>query len=614
MKDMATEASSSPAGAYWARQQLLAAEAARSQRNHFLLGYLRVLLALTFLAFAWMALMLHLFSPLWIVLPAAVFVVAARVHSRVLRERSLARRAVAFYEHGLARAQDQWIGFRPRRTRADTSKSLYATDLGLFAEGGMFELLCTARTRMGEDTLAEWLLQPASAPAVRERHTAVRELRERFEFREDMGVNGSEARPESRSGLDTHTLLAWAESDTPLLPPWLTWVAPLLLLITLASVGLSILWHNLAPFVLMLIVDALFTFGLQSKVNKVLSGARRSSEALRLFSALIALVESETFTAARLQALQRQCISNGDKAATAIRGLARLAEFVDYRLNYLVKILDAPLLYSLQLATHVQRWRARHGRDCRTWLAALGEMEALLSLAAYSYEHPDDTFPELLEGAPSFEAEGLGHPLLPPLECVRNNVALGGAARLLLISGSNMSGKSTLLRAVGVNTVLAMAGAPVCAARLSLTPLRVGADIGINDSLEEGVSRFYAEILRLGEIWELAEAQPPVLFLLDELLGGTNSADRLTGARGVAHALLRSGAIGMISTHDLALAEIGSRDTQAPDEKTLDRAMRQMHFDERIVDRRMSFDYVLKDGPATSRNGVELMRLIGLKV
>jgi DNA mismatch repair ATPase MutS len=272
--------------------------------------------------------------------------------------------------------------------------------------------------------------------------------------------------------------------------------------------------------------------------------------------------------------------------------------------NLMVRIFDAPLMYSIQVSLAAQAWRRRYGAVLESWLRALGELEALQSLATYSFEHPGDPFPDLAEGAPCFQAASLGHPLIAEAKCVRNDVALGTETRLLLVSGSNMSGKSTLLRAVGINTVLAMAGAPVRAASVRLTPLHVGASIQVNDSLQEGRSRFYSEILRLRAICELAEQRPPILFLLDELLDGTNSSDRLTGARGISQALLASGAIGFISTHDLAITEIG----------TGERALRNVHFEERIEDGEMHFDFKLRDGVVTTRNGVALMRMVGLKV
>jgi DNA mismatch repair ATPase MutS len=237
------------------------------------------------------------------------------------------------------------------------------------------------------------------------------------------------------------------------------------------------------------------------------------------------------------------------------------------------------------------------------WLDALGKIEALVSLARYAYEHPENTVPEFIEGAAAFAATELGHPLIPAAVRVRNDVEIAGAVRVFLVSGSNMSGKSTLLRTVGINTVLAMAGAPVCAKRLRLTPLWTGASIRINDSLHEGSSRFYAEITRLRQLFE--QRPLPLLFLLDELLQGTNSADRRVGAEGVIRALVARRAIGLISTHDLALTDIAGLEPGT---------LVNVHFQDELVDGKLKFDFKLRPGIVTHSNGVALMRSIGLDV
>jgi DNA mismatch repair ATPase MutS len=238
---------------------------------------------------------------------------------------------------------------------------------------------------------------------------------------------------------------------------------------------------------------------------------------------------------------------------------------------------------------------------------SLAELEALSSFAAYAFEHPDDPFPELLpaSGPARSEAEGLGHPLIAEARCVRNDVRLGPERRLLVISGSNMSGKSTYLRAIGVNLVLAMAGAPVRARKFRLTPVQVGASIRTVDSLQDGTSRFYAEITRLGEIVRLAGQATPLVFLLDEILGGTNSHDRRIGAAGVARSLLERGALGLMTTHDLALTQI-VKELQPPGAN--------LHFEDQIQDGRMSFDYRLRPGIVEKSNALELMRSVGLEV
>ena len=263
------------------------------------------------------------------------------------------------------------------------------------------------------------------------------------------------------------------------------------------------------------------------------------------------------------------------------------------------------MLAGTQLALAIERWRTRFGAALPRWLAAVGEFEALAALAAYAYEHPADPFPSLEPGGARFDAEDLGHPLIPEARSVRNDVRLGDEARLLVVSGSNMSGKSTLLRTVGTNAVLALAGAPVRARRLRLSALAVGASIRTVDSLQDGSSRFYAEITRLRQLADLAKGTPPLLFLLDELLGGTNSHDRRIGAEAVLRNLVDLGAIGLATTHDLALAEIAA--TLAP------RAAN-VHFQDHLENGRIAFDYRLHPGVVRKSNALELMRSVGLDV
>jgi DNA mismatch repair ATPase MutS len=281
----------------------------------------------------------------------------------------------------------------------------------------------------------------------------------------------------------------------------------------------------------------------------------------------------------------------------------------DWQHNLIFLIVSLPFLWGTHVAWAIESWRVRHGSTVRRWLAAVAELEALSSLSAYRFEHPGDPFPELVEshGRPvaHFESTALGHPLLPDAKCVRNDVRLDEHQRLLVVSGSNMSGKSTLLRTVGVNAVLAQAGAPVRAASLRLSPLALGATLRIQDSLQEGRSRFYAEITRIREISDRAKDDVPLLFLLDELFHGTNSHDRLVGASAVLRSLLDRGAIGLVTTHDLALTAIAT--ALAP------RAVN-VHFDDWFEQGEIRFDYRMKDGPVARSNAIALMRAVGLDV
>jgi DNA mismatch repair ATPase MutS len=289
-----------------------------------------------------------------------------------------------------------------------------------------------------------------------------------------------------------------------------------------------------------------------------------------------------------------------------IEQLIRLIDWLNARRNQLFLPFALVLLWGTQLAFAIEAWRATCGHAIARWLAAVGEFEALSALAAYAYENPDDAFPEISTGSPCFDGTGLGHPLLPRSRCVRNDVRLDSGTRLLLVSGSNMSGKSTLLRTVGVNAVLAFAGGPVRASRLRISPLVVGATLRIQDSLQAGQSRFYAEITRLRHLLDLAKAgAPPLLFLLDEILHGTNSHDRRLGAEAVVRSLLDRGAIGLVTTHDLALTHLA--ELFAPHAANT-------HFADQLDNGQIKFDYRMRPGVVDHGNALALMRAVGLEV
>jgi hypothetical protein len=591
----------SPNQEYRQRLQARESRAARYETIHIRLGNIRLGLFVTAAVMAWEAFHAHRLSAWWLTAPVTGFITVAAIHSRILRARDLARRAIAFYNAGLARIEDRWAGTGQTGERFADPHHVYAADLDLFCRGGLFELLSTARTRMGEDHLAAWLLAPSPLERIRERHDAVAELRDQIDLREDLAVLGEDA----RVGVHPGELVKWAEAPNRMawLPLW-----PLAAMLALLAVSALVVWGywgRLAPLLVVVVVEGVLMFRLRKPMEEILHGAEHALRDLDLLSGVLARVEQHRFQASRLLALQSELTSGGAGASHAIARLRTLGDLIDSRDNMFVRVLDVPLMYSVQLALAAENWRRKHGPHVRAWLEAVGEMEALLSLAAYSYEHPADPFPEFVDGAACLDGDELGHPLLAAKACVRNDVKVCGETRVLLVSGSNMSGKSTLLRAVGINVVLAMAGAPARARRLRLTPLQTGASIRINDSLQEGSSRFYAEITRLRRLFDLAGHAPPLLYLLDELLQGTNSKDRRTGAEGVVRALTERGAIGLLSTHDLALTEIGG---------VLDGHLRNVHFQDEFAGGKMTFDYKLREGVVTKSNGLELMRSIGLDV
>jgi len=583
-----------PSAEYSRRLQAREQQVARLDVVSARISNVRVVLAILAVAAIWL-------GDYWWLVPAGLFLVAVIYHSRVRRARASADRAAAHYRAGIARIEDRWSGLGNQGTRFDDPHHVYAADLDLFGPGNLFELLSIARTRMGENALASWLLAPAPVATVLERQRAIAELRERLDLREDLAALGETA----GVGVQPEELLRWAESPNQLR---VGWVLPVALVLPLLLTATLVIWSNTGVASPLIVVLAL-EFGvmrlLRSQLVEVFNSTERAFDSLKLLASLTARLEREPVQTALSKRLLAQLSSEGIRASQAIARLGTVVQFIESRRNIIIAILDLPLLYSVHAALAGERWRRHHGHAVRAWLQAIGDLEALISLSGYSYEHPDDPFPELVDGAASFEAASIGHPLLAGAVCVRNDVAIAGDTRVLLISGSNMSGKSTLLRTVGINTVLAMAGAPVRAQRLRLSPLQVGANIRINDSLHEGSSRFYAEITRLRHLNELAAHTPPLLFLLDEVLQGTNSRDRFVGAQGVIRALLGRGSIGLVTTHDLALTEI---DVAAGGR------LRNLHFQDELRDGRMKFDFKLHEGVVTKSNGLELMRSIGLDV
>jgi hypothetical protein len=596
---------------YERRLALRRASEAAARRRAAQLSNARLAVFATGVGLAWLAFAAHRFSGHWLWVPVLVFAALALWHDRVLRRQAEAGRAVRWYDDGLARLDARFAGRGAAGERFRDAQHPYAEDLDLFGKGGLFELLCRARTTAGEKTLAGWLLAPAGPDAVRARQAAVAELAAQHDLREELARLGDEVAP----GLHAEALARWGDA-APLPPPGgLRLAAAALAAASVASFAAFLrLGIPIIPWLAVLGSELVLAAAVHRRVRRTLRAIDEPARDLELLARLLAVIERERLTAPRLVALQGALASGGPRGATRrasreIARLERLSQLLDARRNQLFAPVGAALLFTTQVAFAIDAWRARCGPALRDWIAAVGEFEALASLATHAAENPDDAFPELCSGAPRFEALAVGHPLLPEPRCVRNDVSLGDPLRLLVVSGSNMSGKSTLLRTVGTQAVLAQAGAPVRARQLRMTPLAVGASIRVLDSLQEGASRFYAEIQRLHRIVELAKqgssGHPPVLFLLDEILHGTNSHDRRIGAEAVVRSLLERGALGLVTTHDLALARIA--EALAP------RAAN-VHFEDELVDGRIRFDFRMRPGVVTRSNALALMRAVGLEV
>jgi hypothetical protein len=578
------------------------AEAAREEKLSRQTGNARLLTGIAGVGVAFFVFGEVVISPWWLLIPAAVFFALVIFHARVDDRKQRAKRAAVFYEWGLARLENRWMGRGEQGERFRGSPHVYAEDLDLFGRGSLFELLCTARTHDGEDTLANWLLNPGPQDEVLARQRAIEELRARRDLREDFAILGEAV----RTGVHGDSLAAWGERPPVGFAPWMRAAAAALAVAVVVTFGLYMAGASTrTPFLATLFAVLAFLLFMRGKVEQVTEGLDTPARDLDLLATLLSRMEREHFECELLAGILERIRIRKLTASAQIAKLQRLVARLDWARNMFFAPIAAVLLWREQLAMAVEAWRASTGPAIRDWIAAIGEFEALLALSGYSFEHPSDPFPEFADRDGWFEATGLGHPLMGEAQCVRNDVRLGGDLRLLVVSGSNMSGKSTLLRSVGLNTVLAWAGAPVRASSMAISPLALGASIRVVDSLQDGRSRFYAEITRLREIVGLTGGNRTVLFLIDELLSGTNSHDRLIGAEAVVRGLVNRGAIGMITTHDLALAHIG---------EDFDGHATNVHFEDTIEDGALHFDYRLREGVVRKSNALELMRSVGLEV
>ena len=590
----------SPFEAYTRRLDFWRDAHARAEARFRQLGNARLLTGIAAVAIAACSFGAGWISAWWLLAPLAALMVLVVIHERIDRARACAARGIAYFEHVLGRLSNKWIGRGNPGERFRDPKHVYADDLDLFGRGSLFELLSTARTATGENVLAHWLLAPGERDDVVARQQAIAELRPRIDLREELALMGEDI----RAAIDARALTAWGTA-----PPTHFFKGARAAAFTLAAAAVVtfglFLAHviNLIPFLVVVLLELGFNIAMREPERQVLASAAAPSHELRLLALLLERLERENFTSPRLVELQRDLESGGRSASREIRHLKRLVEQLETAGNMFFRPIAAVLLWISQYAMAIEAWRLKHGPHIGRWTAAIGELEALCSLASFAYERPLASFPELIADGPRFEAAGLTHPLISPDHAVPNDVAIGGEIRLWIVSGSNMSGKSTLLRAIGLNAVLAWAGAPVTAERLQISRVYIGASMRANDSVTDNRSRFYAEISRLRDIVDLARGGKPTLFLLDELLSGTNSHDRRIGAEALVRGLVERGAIGLVTTHDLALAHIA---------ETLGGRARNVHFEDHLEGGEIRFDYKLREGVVTRSNALELMKAVGV--
>jgi hypothetical protein len=542
----------------------------------------------------------------------AAFVVLAVFHARLGRERTRLGTLRAIQEEALARIDRRWDDLTSPWMPEVPRDHPYAFDLDIVGRASLLQLLDTTATRMGRHMLAAWLLAPADPATARARQGAVAELAPRLDLRQEVELRGRVA---ANMATDPEPFLAWAEGPDGLAGrDWLrafAWIGPLALLILgiadIAGLLARPLWA--VPLLANLIVGATAARHAYATIAAVASNHR----AIAAYAGQLDLLATADFSDPATRALQSR-LGLGERGAPAmLRRLGRLAGMAIPPSSVLYIPIQSLALWDIHVLGALERWKREGGGAARIWLQTLGESEALASLAGLSSDNPAWVMPEIGSEGAVFRADQLGHPLLRAEGRVCNDVAVGPPGTFLLVTGSNMSGKSTLLRAIGVNAVLAQAGGPVCAEALAMPPVELWTSARVQDSLERGVSFFLAELQRLKLIVDAATIArerdgPRVMYLLDEILQGTNTVERGIAARRVIAYLVEQGAIGAVSTHDLALA----------DDPRLAPSAVAVHFTDTVGSGPdappMSFNYRLRPGVATTTNALRLMRLIGLEL
>ena len=604
-----------PEATYQQRRDAFAAEEQRLARISFRYSVVRgvffaafvVCLGVLLVRAAWLQWEWWAGAAFWFV----AFLAILPRHERVIQRQRRVGELRRTNEEGLLRLARDWADLPlPSLPDPAVAERSLSRDLNLFGRASLWHLLGTAHTPPGKIALAGWLLESAPPEEISRRQVAVAELAPEVDLRQQLQVR---ARPMEKVPPDIEPFLRWAEGEPWLAKRrWLLWIARVLGVVT--PVVLIVVLATPLPFSLFLLLAVLniaFSYYFGRGVYESFDRIEAREDQFQLYAEALELIVERPYGSAELRRILDELSFEGQPAHRWMQLLHRRVELADARhSSYLHFFLQGILLWDFHILHLLENWQRDAGPHVRGWLAALGRFEALSALAGPRFDHPGWAFPTVETGEVSYVARGLGHPLIPDAYRVSNDVTVGPPGTFLLVTGSNMSGKSTLLRSIGINAVLAQAGGPVCAGGLQMPPLTLGTSILVEDSLIEGVSFFMAELKRIQKVVEAADRchaeGRAFLYLLDEVLRGTNSYERQVAVRRVVLHLLRQGAIGAVSTHDLQLAEV----------EELQAACIPVHFRETLHpggDPPMTFDYRMRPGVATTVNALKLMELVGLK-
>lgn len=580
------------------------------QLNTFLkhkttLGWLRFLTALAIIAGA------YFLWPYGLVVVIPVSILLVIVFVRLIFADSKNNTTIQHTKHLITINQDELKAFADDYYHFDEGQPFtpkdhpYANDLDIFGRASLFQYINRTNSEMGGGTLANWLLNPSDVFTILQRQEAVKELCSNTEWRQQLQALGKEQIIKNITRQRLHNWLK--EPDTFSSFTHWKWIRYVLPAIILTVVCLNI-FNELPTRILnvFLLIYAVIAYFVSRKVSPVHQQLSRMAAELDTLSESIHLIEKAAFISPLLQQWQSAYLQEKTSSSYQINQLKKILERLDLRYNPVVFIpLDILLQWDLQQALDLEKWKKNNEQNVLEWFEVLGKFEALNSFSALCFNNPAWSFPALHSKHFFIAGNRIGHPLIPKIKRILNNISIKDEGELMLVTGSNMAGKSTYLRSIGVNIVLAMAGAPVCAERFTLSPVQLISSMRIADNLEESTSTFYAELKKLKTIIDKVNASEKLFILLDEILRGTNSLDRHTGSVALIKQLIKHKAAGVIATHDVELAKM---------QENYPANILNFHFDARIENDELYFDYLLKPGICTSLNASILMKKIGIEL
>lgn len=533
------------------------------------------------------------------------FFILVKVHNRLYFRKEQLETQLKLNQDELKGLEGDYSVFDEGREFIDAGHP-YSYDLDLFGRKSLFQALGRTCTHIGKQTLATWMQHHLTEKtAIETRQESIRDMSRRMEFREAFRVTGSINRG---ADSDEEEISRWSQTPSVLQHLWWVklclWAVPGINILLLALGLLNIL--SLSWFGMMFTVFVILSFGLIQRVTLIQESYGKKLKTLNRYARLITLAKGETWQAPALRELTDKLDIDGHSPAEALMQLSKELDRLDLRNNQLLYvILEGSMFFQLRQIVRIERWKARYGKYLMGWLEAVGELDALCSLGTFAYNHPAYTYPTITNQPFCFLARNMGHPLMPEAQCVKNDATIPSRPYFLIITGANMAGKSTYLRTIGVNYLLACMGCPVCCESLTLYPAHLITSLRTTDSLSDNESYFFAELKRLKRIIDLLDEGQELFIILDEILKGTNSTDKQKGSLDLIRQFMRLKADGIIATHDLLLGTLAD---QFPE------YIRNYCFEADIKDNELTFSYRLREGVAQNMNACFLMRKMGITI